>query len=351
MDAELLLKTMADATRLRVLRVLSAYELSVNELVEVLEQPQSTISRHLKPLREAGLVRDRRMGTAVFYSIAPIAGMGLETLSQQEGDSASDSEPINGNGRAGLRNTLLQWVVDQGPDAGLRERIETVIRRRRADSDAFFDNLGGRWDQLRLEAFGDVFYREALNALLPAEWVVADIGTGTGYLLPALAGQFRRVIAVEPAAAMIEAAKSRPELQRAEHVDFRVGSLDDLPITDNELDLAIASLVLHHVPESAGAIREIRRCLKPTGQVLIIEQEAHADADFHERMGDRWQGFESTQVIRWLKEAGFADIRNQKLTTARPTGRYNGFAPALYAVIARCSAGQTETIAQDEVLL
>ena len=56
--AELLLKAMADVTRQRLLKILSAHELTVSELVEVLDQPQSTISRHLKVLRESGLVTD-----------------------------------------------------------------------------------------------------------------------------------------------------------------------------------------------------------------------------------------------------------------------------------------------------
>src|SRR5437773_696161 len=71
---EPMFRALADNTRQRLLRVLSAHELSVSELVEVLGQPQSTVSRHLKVLREADLLLDRRSGTTTLYSARPAFG-------------------------------------------------------------------------------------------------------------------------------------------------------------------------------------------------------------------------------------------------------------------------------------
>ena len=95
------------------------------------------------------------------------------------------------------------------------------------------------------------------TASFPAAWTVADIGTGTGYLLPILAARFQRVIAVEPAGAMLDAARNRPELKTAANVEFREGSLAPLPLADREVNLAIASLVLHHVARPIDALREL----------------------------------------------------------------------------------------------
>ena len=61
-------KALADEGRLRILRSIDQAELSVAELVQALDMPQSTVSRHLKPMREAGLVESRRDGTSVFYN-------------------------------------------------------------------------------------------------------------------------------------------------------------------------------------------------------------------------------------------------------------------------------------------
>ena len=61
---------MGDPTRIMILYLLSEGEMYVNDIAESLEQPQSTISRHLKILRERGLVETERQGTAVLYSLA-----------------------------------------------------------------------------------------------------------------------------------------------------------------------------------------------------------------------------------------------------------------------------------------
>jgi DNA-binding transcriptional ArsR family regulator len=61
------LGTLADATRLRLLRLLERQELGVAELCDILQLPQSTVSRHLKVLGDLGWVRNRKEGTAHFY--------------------------------------------------------------------------------------------------------------------------------------------------------------------------------------------------------------------------------------------------------------------------------------------
>ena len=62
-------KTLADETRLRILVLLTCGELCVCDLMAALELPQSTVSRHLATLRNAGLVEDRRQGVWVYYRL------------------------------------------------------------------------------------------------------------------------------------------------------------------------------------------------------------------------------------------------------------------------------------------
>src|SRR3954463_13568941 len=59
--------SLADATRLRLLRLLERHELGVVELCDVLQLPQSTVSRHLKVLADEGWARRRRHGTTSLY--------------------------------------------------------------------------------------------------------------------------------------------------------------------------------------------------------------------------------------------------------------------------------------------
>ena len=65
-----MLRAIADQTRLRILTLLSRRELCVCQLVEVLGEGQSKVSRHLAHLRNAGLVNDRRKGLWVYYSLS-----------------------------------------------------------------------------------------------------------------------------------------------------------------------------------------------------------------------------------------------------------------------------------------
>ena len=90
-------KALSDETRLRLVCILKKYELSVNELVSILEMGQSRVSRHLKILTEAGLLSSRRDGLWVFYSAAT-EGEGHEFLSSvisfmQEEVSIQTSRP------------------------------------------------------------------------------------------------------------------------------------------------------------------------------------------------------------------------------------------------------------------
>lgn len=330
-ETELLFKAFADTTRQRLLQVLCAEELSVSELVGVLDQPQSTISRHLKVLRDAGLLLDRRCGPTVLYSAWPL------DLQASERSETGPEEDHNGLHRstAVLRNRLLDWISHQDLAADLRDRLQRAVRERHRQGNGFFEAVGARWDQLRIEAFGDVFHLEALTWLLPTDWTVADVGTGTGYLLGVLAARFRQVIAIDPSATMLDVARSRPECVGRRNIAFREGSLEDLPLGSNELDLAIACLVLHHVPDPARAMAELRRCIRPGGRLLVIEQETHEDLGFHERMGDRWRGFAPEQLVGWAREAGFARTRTIPLRTPRPASRRRGDSPPLFVLIAQ----------------
>lgn len=65
-----MLKALADPTRLRILNILSYCDICVCELQSVLGVSQPFLSRHLAYLRNAGLVRDRRDGARVYYSLA-----------------------------------------------------------------------------------------------------------------------------------------------------------------------------------------------------------------------------------------------------------------------------------------
>ena len=317
MQAELLFKAMSDTTRLRLLQVLLQHELSVSELVDVLRQPQSTVSRHLRVLKESGLISDRRDGTAVFYAAAP---------------KGSDPESN------GLRSDLLDWAGKQPMPGQVKRRLDRALRQRAEGTIGFFDEVGHRWDQMRVGYYGESFHLEALSALLPRAWTVADIGTGTGYLLPTLAAAFDKVIAVDPVDRMLDVAMVRPELSAARNVEFRQGDLSQLPIDDEGVDLALAVLVFHHVPSPLEALGEIARVVRPGGKVLVVEQQAHKLEEFHEKMQDRWWGFEPEWLVTQAQSAGFDQAAWRPLQTAEQTKGSALESPDLFVFTAQRAA-------------
>lgn len=68
-DMEQLLRALADSNRLRILAVLRSGELCVCQMMAVLGLSQSTVSKHLSVLKEAGLVREEQRGKRTFYSL------------------------------------------------------------------------------------------------------------------------------------------------------------------------------------------------------------------------------------------------------------------------------------------
>ncbi len=307
-----LLRALSDVTRQKILQLLAREELNVSELVEILHQPQSTISRHLRVLREASLIRDRRHGTSTLYSaVAPP-------------DHASISEDD-------VQGFMVRWLGRQPLPDSIEQRFQQVLVTRGGGSTGFFNRLGRRWDELRIEAFGGVFSLEAFLSLLPREWVVADVGSGTGYLLPQLAANFARVIAVDPAESMLECGRQRIAETGAQNVEFHRGELGKLPIPSGSVDLAMSFLVLHHVKEQQPALAEFRRVLRRGGQFLIVEQEAHENQAFFQRMQDVWWGFVPNELKKMLTDIGFRDVRYQPLQTAQAqTGRIES--PPLFAI-------------------
>ncbi|MFK7961880.1 MAG: ArsR/SmtB family transcription factor [Phycisphaerales bacterium] len=285
------LSALGDPARLRMLRLLEREELSVGELARSLQLPQSTVSRHLKTLHEGGWLTKRTEGTASLYRLAPAM---LE-------ESARELW------------TVTRSQMEASPT--LREddeRLVAVLReRRRADSAAFFGRVGGEWDVVRRELFGDGFTAPALLGLLPADWTVADLGCGTGDAARLLAPLVDKVIAVDREPAMLEAARKR--LSDLDNVEYRTGELLSLPIDDGALDAAVISLVLHHVEEPADVCREIARCLRPGGRLLIVDMLVHDRLDYRQRMGHVHLGFDETAVGQWAAAAGLRMPRFRSL--------------------------------------
>lgn len=282
-----------DATRARALRLVEQHELSVADLCAVLQLPQSTVSRHLKVLTDEGWLSARRDGTSRLYRL-PLES--LEPAARQ------------------LWSLLREQTGRTRAVAHDEQRLATVLAARQTRSQEFFSSSAGQWDRLRREMFGERFDLIALAGLLESNWVIGDLGCGTGQISEGLAPFVKRVIAVDNSRTMIKAAKQR--LGALAHVEIRQGDLASLPIDDDTLDAAITCLVLHHIAEPAAALVEAARVLKPGGRFLLVDMQSHDRREYQQQMGHLWLGFEPGQIAEWLRAAGFDQIRVRPLAPA-----------------------------------
>ena len=296
------LSVLADATRSRMLLLLDGHELTVSELCGVLQLPQSTVSRHLKTLLDAGWVASRREATSRYY-----------TLAAEDRGVLMPGAAKNGRGDGGRRIwTLLreQLATTPGADQDAR-RLKGVLARRESKSQAFFASAAAQWDKLREEMFGRASHLQALPALLDPSWAVADLGCGTGQVSAALAPFVSRIAAVDRSGEMLQTARRR--LRDVRNVTVSRGELEAVPLADAEFDAAVLMLVLHHVANPAAALREAARILKPGGRLVVCDMLPHDHEDYRNQMGHVWLGFEQEPFKAMLRDAGLADARTVPL--------------------------------------
>ncbi len=302
--------TLGDVSRLRMLALLEREELSVGELARVLQLPQSTVSRHLKILSDAGWLVRRTEGTAGFYHVAV--------------------DELDESARA-LWKLARQRAAETPQYERDLARLAQVLASRSTDTQSFFGRVGGEWDRMRVKFFGDRFTAEALIGLLPAHWRVADVGCGTGNVAALLAPHVKQVLAIDIAKAMLDAARKR--LGGVRNVRFLQADLVDLPLEDGAVDAAVCVLVLHHIDQPQRVLAEMRRIVGSGGAALVVDMCPHEHESYRHTMGHVHLGFAQREMRGMAKQAGFASCRWRELP---PDPEAQG--PQLFAAMLRASA-------------
>ncbi|VGO16606.1 Arsenic resistance transcriptional regulator ArsR1 [Pontiella desulfatans] len=273
-------KALADEGRLRILRSVDQAELSVAELVQALEMPQSTVSRHLKPMREAGLVAARRDGTSVYYN---------------RGELFRDAA------FARILNDRLQEISVANRDAAA---VERVLDLRRKKSREFFDEIAGRYGSLTEPGGG----WQALAAGLAAGFsgqTVADLGCGEGALALLLARFAKKVVAFDQSEKMLKLVSEKAGAGNlSERLELRVGILEELEFNEPEFDAIFLSQALHHTSNPEQVISAASRGLKRGGQLVILDLVRHEHEWTREEWADQWLGFDPIEIREWLGHAG-----------------------------------------------
>ena len=283
-----LLRVLQDPTRLRLLWCLRHGELSVGELVQVTGLSQPRVSRHLKLLCDAGVVRRTPDQNEVYYRAAidddrhPLVDGVLSSLSARDPAIVRD-----------------------------RQRLTVILDSRQARARALLDRLGVRL----LDAADMVEVGAAIDDLLARRFPrsgsgeclgdMLDIGTGTGSVLRLLGKRARRTVAVDLSRDMRLIARATVLSAGLSNCTVRQGDMYDLEFPDSCFDLVTMDRVLGTADNPARALCEAARVMHAGGHLLVIEAATAANR--------------GTRLARRLTRAGLSPIDQR--TAARESVR------------------------------
>ena len=175
-----------------------------------------------------------------------------------------------------------------------------------SDTREYFDNVAGKWDEMRRQFFGDGVRRAAIAAAgVQPGMTVADIGTGTGFLAEAALDAGARVIGVDLSEGMLQQVSAR---FGGRPFEARQSTEHDLPLADDEADAIVANMFLHHAEDPPATIARLARALKPGGRLVITDADTHTHEWLRIEQHDRWLGFDRGDIAKWFRDAGLEDV-------------------------------------------
>ena len=280
-----LFRALADPTRLRILALLRAMELSVGELAQVLGQSQPRVSRHVKILIDAGLAERRKEGSWVFLS-------------------------LGGADRVGpLFEMLDRWAESDGEDPSVRAdaaRLAAVRADRAAAAERYFAARAKDWDEIRSLHVAESEVEAAIARALEARPVgrLVDIGTGTGRMIALFGARASHALGLDRSPEMLRLARVKLAEAGLSTAELRQGDMYALPLSGGSADTVILHQVLHFAHQPEAAVGEAARLLAPGGRLLVVDFAAHEREELRARDAHVRLGFSDEAVLKYLESAG-----------------------------------------------
>jgi ubiquinone/menaquinone biosynthesis C-methylase UbiE len=286
------LKAAGEATRLRLLVLIAEAELTVSDLTAILRQSQPRLSRHLRLLAEAGLVQRYREGSWAFFRLGE-----------------------RGGGADIARALIARLDPDDPIIARDRERLAAVRAARAAAAQNYFRRHAAEWDRIRKLHIADAAVEAAIRAALGDQPVrsLLDLGTGTGRMLELFAKDIESGLGLDLSLDMLALARARLDRAGLKHCSVRHGDIYDLALPRDSFDVVIVHQVLHFLDDSARALREAARVLRPGGRLLVVDFAPHDLEFLRVEHAHRRLGFAAETVRQWLEAAGLDLVRQQTL--------------------------------------
>ena len=275
------LRAAGEPTRLRILSLLAAEELSVMELARILDQSQPRVSRHLKLMAEAGLIERFPDGAWVFYRL-----------------------PASGAVRH-LADAVLDLLDDASADRD-GSRLEEVRAERDAQALEYFERVAPQWDQIRSLYVSESAVEAAIDrAAGPGPFGrVVDLGTGSGRMLALLGQRARTAVGLDLSQQMLNIARRNVSQAGLDKVELRHGDIFATRLPGQSADLVVVHQVLHYLTDPVAAVSEAARLVEPGGRLLIVDFAPHDHERLRAEHQHRRLGFSDAEIGRWVSEAG-----------------------------------------------
>ena len=277
------LKAAGETTRMRLIALLSAGDLTVSDLTEILGQSQPRISRHLKLLLEASLIERYQEGAWAYFRL------------RQEGEEAEFARQ--------LLHAASSTDATLARDA---ERLTAVKSERAARASAYFSRNAAEWDEIRRLHVSEEKVEAALQELIGRKPVdsLLDLGTGTGRILQLLDGVYRKAVGIDTSRDMLSVARTNLDNSGTSRASVRHGDIFNLPLEGQDFDLITIHQVLHFLDNPQAAIKEAASVLRPGGRLVIIDFAPHDLEDLRENHAHARLGFSHETMKGWLEGAG-----------------------------------------------
>lgn len=181
---------------------------------------------------------------------------------------------------------------------------------------------------------------ERTRSLAAVKGTVLEVGFGSGLNLPYYPQTVTKVVGVDPSHTSAHLARKRIAASTFP-VEFVGLSAEKLPVADASFDSVVSTFTLCTIPDVAGALREMRRALKPEGRFYFVEH-GHADDTRVARWQDRLNGFEqkvfggchlNRDIATLIRQAGF-EIERLDHAYLKGAPKFAGF---LYRGVAKQS--------------
>ncbi|MCB9994297.1 MAG: metalloregulator ArsR/SmtB family transcription factor [Hyphomicrobiaceae bacterium] len=276
-------KAAGEPTRLRLLALLSAGELTVKDLTDILGQSQPRISRHLKLLADAGLVERHSEGAWAYFRLAD-RGQAAEIARLAVGAAGGQDQ---------------QLLADHGALVALRNA-------QKARANAYFSQVAESWDALRRIHVSEETVEAAILAIVGRRTfgLLLDFGTGTGRMLELLSGRYERGIGIDSSRDMLAVARSRINEAGLTKAQVRLGDVTSPDLDGESADLITIHQVLHYFDDPRTVLYGAAGALSSEGEIIVVDFAPHDLEFLRTEQAHRRLGLSEEQMAGWARAVG-----------------------------------------------